>query len=366
MKQLTAPAYSRILPLCADLKAYMGEGATRTIEGMASTPAIDRQNEIIRPAAFVEGLPEFLANGIMSWNHEWWEPIGRWTQAEVRDTGLWVRGELLPEGDELTDRVWRRVEAGVVRTLSVGYNGRGEAPGHYDDEAGGRYVWDNVSLLEIAVTPLPANPEAQFTLAKSLGLNLELPEHLRAALPEPEVLLPFAPDEHEWDPVAAAKRAGDAPPWVDEIDGAPVAVWAGVVAAMAAAKGLRGERDEAQIKTLSAYYRARGVEVADEVTADERALFEEHEFAANLSWLLGKAESVRNIDRHWRKEGRVLSASNRGKVEAAREALDEVLQADAASREGRALPALAKPKHAATPHLAAPTHAHLPTLTLRR
>jgi len=342
MKNQT-PAYSRIYPFAASLKALADEGGARIIEGMASTPVIDLMQEIVRPASMAEGLPEFLANGIMSWNHDWTEPIGKWTDAQVREDGLFVRGELLSEGDPLADRVWRRISEGVVKTLSIAFNPKGTkdtAPGHYDEDSG-VYIWDSIQLKEIAVTPLPANTEAMFSMAKSLGLSTDLPARLAAALPLIDA---------DWEPTDAAKRLRDAgraeaPAFADFVDGEVVAVWRGVQAAMASAKGLRGEADASAQAALATYYEQREEALTEDVTPHEKAAFEEQEFVRNITDARGKAISAANIARHWQqKEGRVLSTANNGKVTEARDALDAVLQADAASRESRDLPALAMPE----------------------
>lgn len=338
MRRDAMPAYSRIYAMDAHLKSF-GDPVERNIQGTASTPALDRQREIVRPEAMLEGLSEFLSNPLMSWNHEWWEPIGTWPEAEVTSEGLSVRGRLMKEGDPQTDKAWRRIDEGVVKTLSIGFNPRGDKPGHVDKDSG-VYVWDCIQLMEIAVTPLPANPEATFSLAKSLGLSTEPPVPLFRPLPLADV---------DWEPVEAAKRlreAGheDAPEFADFIDGQIVAVWRGVQAAMAAAKGLRGNPDTTVRAMLGTYYEQRGEAIDDAVTPHEKAAFEEAQFTTNITDARGRAISAANIIRHWSKEGRVLSAGNRSKVEQARDALDAVLQADAASRESRGLPVSATSK----------------------
>jgi HK97 family phage prohead protease len=334
----------------ATLKAVQGDGGERIIEGMASTPAIDRQQEIVKPASMAEGLPEFMRNPLMTYNHDWYDPIGSWTEAEVREDGLFVRGRMLDAGDDLADSVWRRIEQNVVKSLSIGFDAKGDKdnpPGHYDEDSG-IWIWDRIQLLEIAVTPLPANPEATMRTAKSLGLDLSLP-----TLPQAKTL-PVA--DVDWTPVEAAKRlreAGyeDAPEYADVRDGELVAVWRGVQAAMASAKGLRGGDDPDLRDELALYYECAGEDVAEDVTPQEKAAFEESEFITNIHEARGKAISADNIRRHWRKNGRGLSPAMQSAVAEARDALDTVLEADPAPEQRRGLPALGNAKRARLPRM---------------
>lgn len=182
------PPYERILALPTELKT-LTDGGGRCIEGMASTDAVDYAKEIVRPEAIADGLDTYMKYPILSYLHDWKQPIGKVEKAEVKDNGLWIRGRLLDPGDPLADAVWRRVEQGVIAALSIGFQGQkayGKGAGHHDKDLGA-WVWDKVLLREIALTPLGANPEANFQVAKSLGLDLALPEEGTSDHPDPEI-----------------------------------------------------------------------------------------------------------------------------------------------------------------------------------
>lgn len=374
-----SPPYSHIKVLPAEIKAISEEDGARYIEGLASTPDVDETREVVKPEAFTDGLPQFMKHPVLSYVHDWQWPIGHVETAEVVDAGLQIRARLLNAGDDLTDRVWARVEQDAVKALSIGFDGYGteESPPGYLDEDSGAWVWERIQLREIAIVPMPANYEATMQIAKGLGLDLSLPLIGEAKGVVPFQDLSLAPEDREWDAGEARKRirewaGGDETDWAkyrkafvwydaenaetvgayklaiaDVIDGGLKVVWRAVAAAMAVMHGARGGADipdadnAGVVSHLERYYKKfdkEPPEKASEFRAGEQEIYEETEFAENLSRLRGLSLSTSNIATHWVKEGRFLMPDSRVRIEEARDALDTVLQADATARGDGVLP----------------------------
>ena len=76
-----------------------------------------------------------------------------------------------PEGDsQLSDDVWRAVEGGFLRAVSVGFTPTGPINELVDENGNWTgYEFTSQELLELSVVPVPANPQA-LAVAKSLGI----------------------------------------------------------------------------------------------------------------------------------------------------------------------------------------------------
>lgn len=157
---------------------------------------VDLCGDIIAPGAFAKGLKQFLATGILAWQHEWEEPIGRPVDVREDGHGLFVKGRI---SDTERGRDARTLlKDGVIRSLSIGYTPVGKEtlrssrdvmsywrksgyePGKSDLERisrGARLLTD-VRLHEISLVSFAANPEARVTAVKSqseliLGCEIE-------------------------------------------------------------------------------------------------------------------------------------------------------------------------------------------------
>lgn len=142
----------------------------RVVPGWASTPEVDSYEEVILPAAYTDGLPEFMRNPVAYWNHDYRNvPIGKILSAEVQPAGLWV--EMQFGTTPLAQEVWTAVAVdGTVRSMSVGFWADYTPEYGYFDKDRGLWVWSKVNLIEVSVCGLPANTGAQFQLARSLGI----------------------------------------------------------------------------------------------------------------------------------------------------------------------------------------------------
>lgn len=134
-------------------------------EGWASTTQLDRQGDIVLPEAFAASLPAFRANGPIFWNHAEAHdplamPIGKTTDAEIREGGLYIKARWASHAEAQTVR--QLVMDGIVGTLSIGYN-----EVHSVLRDGVNFV-DELELMEVSVVPIPANTGAIITAAKTL------------------------------------------------------------------------------------------------------------------------------------------------------------------------------------------------------
>lgn len=140
----------------------------RILEGIASTPATDRQDDIVEPAGAEYKLPVPLL-----WQHRSSEPIGWVEAAKVTKDGINVRARIAEAGvSEEIDKAWRLIKAGLVRGLSIGFKPiesadiKGSYGVHYL-----KWLW-----LELSAVTIPANSEASITTIKQID-----DESLRAA-----------------------------------------------------------------------------------------------------------------------------------------------------------------------------------------
>lgn len=168
----TAFTHLKVLPV----EDYGIDETARTFWGYASTRAVDRDNEIIHPEAFSEAvLSRYMRNPMITWMHDWTQPIGVALETRADSRGLFFRARI-SQATERARETWGLIEDRVLRTVSVGFSGfYGKDYGYVDDAK--RWNWTAMAdLYEIAVATIPSNHEATFWLGKSLGLEMGRPE----------------------------------------------------------------------------------------------------------------------------------------------------------------------------------------------
>ncbi|UCD57335.1 MAG: HK97 family phage prohead protease [Candidatus Hydrogenedentota bacterium] len=153
------------------MKLVESEGAHHQIEGYASTKDLDRTGEIVEPGAFVDSLKDFMANPVVTYMHDWNNPIGKVVDVRIDEVGLFIRAEI----SQTAQKIWKLIEEGILRAFSIGY------------EVVEEKVIDGVNhilklrLYEVAVVSIPANRRALFSVSKALekgdDLVYEHPEH---------------------------------------------------------------------------------------------------------------------------------------------------------------------------------------------
>lgn len=150
------------------------------IKGFASTPDIDRQYDIVIPAAFQKSLEQYMKDGIapaLLRSHDANRPVGKILMEgddapTITDQGLLITA-IVTEAETAA-----QVEAGEMQTFSIGYI---PAPlgTKYEMRGMGKYTADgelkmevriinDLDWIETSIVSTPANPKAIFSLAKSV------------------------------------------------------------------------------------------------------------------------------------------------------------------------------------------------------
>ncbi len=136
----------------------------RIFKGIATTPKIDRAEDIVEPkgANFTLPIP-FL------WQHNHDEPAGDVIEVTVNDKSIEVTVEIkqTDEDGELKkflDKVWQSIKIKLVKGLSIGFN-----PTKFEilEDSWGLHIleWD---WLELSAVTIPCNPDAVITDIKTI------------------------------------------------------------------------------------------------------------------------------------------------------------------------------------------------------
>lgn len=131
------------------IKRASSDGDERTLEGIASTPQVDKVGDIVEPMGAQFRLPmPFL------WQHRSGEPIGHVTYAQPTPNGIPFRAKLvkIDEPGKLKDRLdeaWQSLKSGLVSAVSIGFR-----PLEYEPlKSGGmrfkKWAWDELSAVTI-------------------------------------------------------------------------------------------------------------------------------------------------------------------------------------------------------------------------
>jgi HK97 family phage prohead protease len=251
-----------------------------TFKGYGSTFGnLDRVDDVVVRGAFLDSLKEFMP--MLLWQHNWGEPIGIFVSCYEDDKGLYVEGKMPLDDDFVRGRVVPQMKIGSVKSMSIGYS---IEKYNYDENSGICYL-QKLTLWEISLVTIPANPEAMITDMKSVV---------------PYQNLPLADREREWDKSSALGRvrsftdSEDSPsskykkaflwydkesddkfgsyklPIADVIDGKLVAVPRAIFAAAGAMSGARGgvnipdSEKKGVITNINKYYAKMRSEFNDE------------------------------------------------------------------------------------------------------
>lgn len=121
---------------------------------------LDSDGDVIEAGAF----DSFIESGVqpkMFFNHDSWEvPIGKWTDLQADEYGLYGTAEFVP-GYQKADDVKAALKAGALDALSVGFRVKS---GDYEETDTGRNYKNISDLLEISVVNWGANPAARVNL----------------------------------------------------------------------------------------------------------------------------------------------------------------------------------------------------------
>ena len=127
---------------------------------------VDRGNDLIDPKAWE--LDNFQTNGIILFNHDRDNPVGRAVKIEVNDDGLFVKAKMSDSDHPEVSRIRDLVKDGVLRAFSVGFDPKTSA----EEEIEGKKVnmIKQAELLEISIVSLPMAERSLFNVsAKALA-----------------------------------------------------------------------------------------------------------------------------------------------------------------------------------------------------
>lgn len=165
------------------------------IEGVASTPSVDRMGDVVEPLGAKFKLPMPLL-----WQHQSVLPVGLVTFARPTSKGIPYRAELpkVAEAGNLRARVEEAVQSikyRLVAAVSIGFQ---EVKGAVERLQDGGVRFKEWEWLELSLVTIPANAEATITSIKSLD------QRQRAALGTSP-----PPDQHR--PGASGQSTSGAP-----------------------------------------------------------------------------------------------------------------------------------------------------------
>jgi len=132
------------------------------IKGFASTPDVDRYNDIVNPKAFKNAIEWYMANPVILLQHNSDKPIWKTIEYKVSWKGLNITVELTND----LDNVFKNIQDWILKWFSIWFiPKKWEYKMEWDKEI--REITE-VDLIEISVVSTPANPTSLFTLSKSV------------------------------------------------------------------------------------------------------------------------------------------------------------------------------------------------------
>lgn len=161
VQQRSAKAVERAYSIL-EIKAVKETDDQRIIEGVATTPSVDRMGDIVDPLGAEFKLPLPLL-----WQHNHDEPIGHVEYAKATKTGIPFRAKIakVSEPGRLKDRLdeaWQSIKVGLVRAVSIGFRNIEHS---VMENGGWKFIrWE---MLELSAVTIPANAEATINTIKS-------------------------------------------------------------------------------------------------------------------------------------------------------------------------------------------------------
>ena len=127
-----------------------------------SSMSVDRDGEIVEPAAFKKTLPKFMKRPVLVASHDYKDltnQIGEWSRLKIGDTGMDGKPKYyINEGNEQADWGFKLASKGMA-AFSIGF-----IPTKWEDGDGvksPKRTYQEVELLEISQVIVPSNREAQ-------------------------------------------------------------------------------------------------------------------------------------------------------------------------------------------------------------
>lgn len=138
------------------------KGEVIKIKWYASTPTIDRYNDIVDPKAFSNSIIEYMKNPIILLQHDWNKPV--WKAIDYKLNFKWLEVEVEVSND--LDNLYNNIRTWILKGFSIWYI---PTKWEYLEQNGAeirKITW--LDLIEISIVSTPANKESLFTLSKSI------------------------------------------------------------------------------------------------------------------------------------------------------------------------------------------------------
>ena len=146
-----------------EIKGYK-EVDDEVIEILASDESVDRDNDIIKADGWETA--NWLKTGSLLYGHDPSSPfnvVGTAHGAKIKDGKLYLYSKLAAKGTSDThDTIRSLLSQKILKGVSVGFKAKEYAP----NDVGG-YMFTKQELLEISLTPVPANSNAQVLMKSS-------------------------------------------------------------------------------------------------------------------------------------------------------------------------------------------------------
>ena len=150
------------------------------VKGYASTPTLDRYNDVVEPEAFRESIvTTYKKNPITLFQHNADRPIGKVIFMTIDHNGLYVESNIIDKEIE------EKISHDILKTFSIGYIPKEveyrDGEGNILDPENSLKDWTTLStdpnakriikkvdLVEISIVSIPANPDALFSMERSV------------------------------------------------------------------------------------------------------------------------------------------------------------------------------------------------------
>lgn len=174
-------------------KAENGDAEKRVLRGVASTPTLDRNGDVI----VSEGI-SFKNPTVLLWQHDRMLPVGTVVFEKPTKKGIRFTATLptVTEAGTLKDRVdeaWQSVKYGLIWGVSVGIRAMLDDVDQHED---GGMIIKKSEISELSLVTIPANADARIDSIKALD------QALRAASGQP---IPNKPAVAEKKPINLKK-----------------------------------------------------------------------------------------------------------------------------------------------------------------
>jgi HK97 family phage major capsid protein/HK97 family phage prohead protease len=131
---------------------------SRVIQGLASTPELDRGGDIMEPSGAKFSLPMPLL-----WQHKADQPIGHVTEATVTPQGIWIKATIAKDVLPRIDEAWALIKSRLVGGLSIGWK-----PLAAPKVERGAARYSSWEWFETSAVTVPMNPGSTIAQIKSI------------------------------------------------------------------------------------------------------------------------------------------------------------------------------------------------------